>query len=97
VARIDSRQAFQPVAARDDRVLNTPVLQLREHVHPLPRAFPAGVPDPHAQYVPVPVQVDAECHVDGPVADRAGTDLQNDRVDQDHRVDAAVSIGGCES
>ena len=63
------------------------VAQLGEDAGPELGAFAAGRADPHPQHVAFTVEVDAHGHVDRPVGDLAVADLDDDGVDQDHRVD----------
>jgi len=79
-------EPFQPVAADDERVGDTAVAELGEHRHPKLRAFTTGRADPHAEHVALTVEVDAHRHIHRPISDLAVTDLDHDRVDQDHRI-----------
>ena len=63
------------------------VAELGEDAGPELGAFAAGRADPHPEHVAFTVEVDAHGHVDRPVGDLAVADLDDDGVDQDHRVD----------
>ena len=58
----------------------------------LPSVGPTQIPN-----TSVPVQVDAHGHVDRPVGDLTITDLDDDGVNQDHRIDVASSGRYCQA
>jgi hypothetical protein len=89
-------QAFEAVAADDEAIGDIPVAQLGEHAHPELGTLPTAGSDPHAQHVTLALQVDAHGHIDGPVGHLPFPDLHVDGVDQQHRVDPAVSVGARE-
>jgi hypothetical protein len=69
-------QAFEPIAAGDQDVLDTPVLQLRQHGQPLPGALPtAGRTGPQTQEVAFTLDGDPQGHVGRPVGDLTFADL----------------------
>ena len=80
------RESLQSVAADDEGVGDAAVAQLGQHGAPELRSFAAGWSDPHAEHLAFTVQVDAHGHIDGPVGDVPVTDLDHDRIDQDHRI-----------
>ena len=86
-------EAFESVAADDADIGDTTVAQLREHVHPLLRALPAGRSHPQPENVTVTLQIDADSDVDRPVGDLPVADLDHERVDQHHRIDRIERTG----
>jgi hypothetical protein len=90
-------ETLEAVAAHDEGVLHAAVAELGQQAHPEFGALPAGGSYPQAQHLAFTLEVDAHGHVDGPVGDLAVADLHHDGVDQQHRVEAAVSSGGRES
>jgi hypothetical protein len=59
-------------------------------VQPVLRALPgaAALAGPDTQDVAVAVDADPDDHVEGPVGDLPVTDLEMDRVDEQHRIHA---------
>src|SRR5579859_4301326 len=79
-------QAAEAVADEDAHVLDATVADLAEHLVPVLGAL-TTVPDPEPEDLPHPLDGDADDGVDRPVGDLAVTDLDLDRIDEDHRVD----------
>src|SRR5665213_1902142 len=106
-ARLDGRvrpghpnrigEAFQSVAAHDQRITDAAVAQLGEHRHPLLRTLPTRWPKPQAEHVTFTVEIHAYRHIHRPVGDSGVADLHHDRINQQHRIKPAVSNGRRES
>ena len=79
------RQTLQPVTHEHEHVDDAAVLQFGEHVQPVFGAFTAG-PGPDPQNVSLPIDGDADGHVERLVGDLSVADLDVDRVDEHHRV-----------
>jgi hypothetical protein len=86
VDRLDRlREALQPLDAADQDVGDAALLKLREDLHPELRAL--GLLEPHPEHVAV-TDRDAEREVaDAPLHCPALTDLQHQRVEEEHQVD----------
>ena len=79
-------EALEPVHAADQDVLDAPLLEVGQDLHPELRAL--GLLEPHPEHVAVAVDGDPEREVAGAALDRPVlTDLQHQRVEEDHRVD----------
>src|SRR2546422_1686134 len=88
VARMASGKPFKP-SQQTMKVSWMP--RLRNSVSTLIQNLAPSPParaDPQAQHVAFAVHVDAHGDIDGPVGDLAVADLDHDRVDQHHRIDA---------
>ena len=80
------REAFEPVDAADQDVLDAALPELGEHLHPELGAL--GLLKPHAQHIPVAVQRDPQRQVAGAALHAAAlADLEDQRVEEDDRVD----------
>jgi hypothetical protein len=89
-------QTLQPVADDEEHVPHAAVTQIGEHAHPELRTLAAGA-GPQPEDVALAVEADPDRGVDRPVGDLPIADLDHDRIDEDRRVDLAVSTGRCES
>src|SRR6185312_2226479 len=78
------------VAHEHAHICDTAVLNLGEHVHPVLRALPA-VPGPQPEDLANPLAGHGQSHVDRVVRHLTVADLHVDTVDEDRRVDRAVS------
>jgi hypothetical protein len=85
VDRLD--QAAQAVADKEQHVVDAAVADLGKDLLPVLGTLTA-IPDPQAEDLPHPVDGDPDHRVDRPIGDLAVADLDLDRVDEDHRVDA---------
>src|SRR6478736_1834551 len=90
------RQPFEAVADHDAHIGSTAVLDLGEHREPELRPLSA-VAGPQPEDVALPSAGHPDGHIDGPVGDLAVADLDEDRIDEHHRIHRAVSNGRCES
>ena len=92
--RVDRfRKPFETVADGDQDVLDATVLQLGEYLQPEPRPF-AAITGPDPQNLPLPGRGDAHHDIERGVADLPVSDLDHDRVDEDHRVERVQRSGG---
>ncbi len=85
VVLIASERPLQPVADRDEHVLDAPVLYLGEHLQPEPRTL-LTITGPDTEDVACSVHGDAHHNVERGVSHLPVTDLHDDRVDEDHGV-----------
>ena len=79
-------QMLQPVTDGDTHILDTAVLQLRQHLQPELRPL-TTVAGPQPENVAFTVHGDPDDHVDRLVPDLPVTDFHHDRVDEQHRID----------
>src|ERR1044071_7935480 len=76
-------EPFQPLDARDEDILHTSVLQLRDYRKPELRPF--SIRSPHPQYLFQALQIDSECEVNRFIGDSALTlDLHLQSVEVQH-------------
>ena len=87
VRRIESGKPLEPVAAHDQRIPQTTVAQLGEHRRPLFRALAAGGAEPEAEHLPLALEIDPDRDIDGTVGDLRAADLDDQAVDQEHRIE----------
>ena len=80
------RAARCAVAADDAHIGDTTVLDLGEHRQPVLGSL-AALAGPQPKDVAVTVDGDTNGHLDRPVGDLAIADLDEDRVDEHHRID----------
>ncbi|GAA0270604.1 hypothetical protein GCM10010302_05210 [Streptomyces polychromogenes] len=79
-------QALEPVTDQHEDVVHAAVLDLGENVHPVLGAL-AAVAGPQPENVQPPLGRDRQGHVNGPVGNRAVTNLHVDGVNEDHGID----------
>ena len=83
-------QSFKAVADQEERVGDATVLHVGQDTHPELRALTTSA-GPEAQDVLLPGQSDTDRGIDRPVRDLTIADLDHDRVNEDRRVNGAVS------
>jgi hypothetical protein len=91
----DSGRPLRPSQTTKAHVSHASIFDLGEHRQPELGALTA-VTGAAPQDVALAVDGHRDRHVDRPVGDLPVADLHHDRVDEDHRIDPAVSIGGRE-
>jgi hypothetical protein len=79
------RQSLEPVTDQDAHVAGAAVLDLGEHRQPELGAF-ATVAGPQPEDVALAGTGDSDRDVDGSVGDLPITDLDEDRIDEHHRI-----------
>ena len=87
-------QTLQTVATHYACVEDATVLEFGQHVEPLFRTFTAGRSDPQTQNVTVSVEIDAQRHINRSVRDVALTNFEDNSVNQNDRINRAVSTKG---
>jgi hypothetical protein len=86
-------QAGQPVAADDAHVTEPAGSQLGQHGEPEFARLPDGRSDPQPKHLLDALAVDPDRQVDRPVGHHTITDLDHQRVDEHHRIDAVQRPG----
>ena len=93
VVVIASGKALEPVADSDQHIFHTPVLQLGEDLQPKPGTL-ATVTGPDTQDVPFPVRGYSHDDIERGIAYLPVTDLDHDRVNEEHRINRIQRPGG---